>query len=57
MGNKRHINIDRVKPTWIWKGEIVLNNIEISEKEKYNSLLINTESKEKNKEELMKILY
>ena len=43
--------MDRVKPAQIQKREIVPNNIKILEEEKYDSLLIDTESKKENKEE------
>ena len=49
-GDKRHVNVNRVKPAWIWEGKIVPDDIEILEEE-YDLLLIDTESKKENKEE------
>ena len=50
-GNKRHVNMDRVKPAWIQEGKIVPNDIKILEEEKYNPLLIDTELEKENKKE------
>ena len=51
VGDKRHVNVDRVKPAWIQEREIVPNNIKIPEEEEYDPLLIDTKSKKENKEE------
>ena len=49
-GDKRHVNMDRVKSTWIQEGEIVPDDIKILEEE-YDLLIIDTKSEEENKEE------
>jgi len=50
--DKRNVNIDRVKPAWIREGEIISDDIEVPEEEEYDSLLIDTESKEEEEGEM-----